>query len=232
MKTAVAVIALLAVSLLCSASMAAQLHWAGLGSGIGGYYNDPPTSGIGYGLGDYHGNWACEIVFDSVTGIPGIVDGSPLITLCVEWNEGLIGENNFSAALNSGAIKGGVGGQTTTDYDPLSDQSAWLFEEYTSGNTFGIADLNRRAAVVQEAIWSLEDELSWSNDYTETASVIASANDAVSTGWTNQSIRVLNITWEDGRDGQDVLVKLPEPSSIIVLVGALGSFFAFRRRRI
>ena len=204
---------------------AIQLHWAGLGTGIGGYYNVPPTSGAGYGEVYPYGNWSCEIAFDSVSGIPGIADGSPLVTLCVEWGEGLIGENNFHAVLNTGAVKGGIAGQTLPDFDPLSDQSAWLFNEYLNGNTFGIADINHRVAVVQEAIWSYEDELnpSWSL-YAETAGIKTLADTAISGGWTNQYIKVLNITWDStNQDGQDVLVRTPEPISILLLgLGALG----------
>ncbi|MCE5322648.1 PEP-CTERM sorting domain-containing protein [bacterium] len=233
MKRIIIAVAIFAAMAVCSSAMAIQLHWDGITGGIGGYYNTPSTNGIGYGLTDYHDMWSCEIVFDSVSGIPGYVDGSPLITFCVEWNEDLIGENDFTATLNTGAVKGGVSGQTETDFDPLSDQSAWLFTQYSNGATFGIADVNRRAAVVQEAIWSLEDELTWSDDYTETAGVIASADAAVNSGWTNQNVRVLNIVWadEEGHDGQDVLVIVPEPSSIVVLFGALGSFVISRRRK-
>lgn len=225
---------IVSVAAVCVLSVGAQavieLHWAGLGSGIGGYYNAPPTSGVGYGLDGYHGYWSCEIAFDPVSGIPGIADGSSLITFCLEWNEPTIGENDFYAVLNTGAVKGGIGGQTLPDFDPLSDTSAWLFDQYLDGNTFGIAEVNRRAAVVQEAIWSYEDELdpgwSW---YAETAGVKALADAAVSGGWTNQNIRVLNMTWQsDGREAQDVLVRIPEPATLVVLT--LGGLLLRRKK--
>lgn len=224
MRVLVVLCMVLVVSLTASATI--QLHWAGLGDyTMGGYYMDPPTNGVGYGLKDYHGNWACEIVFDSVSGIPGIADGSPLVTICMEWDEELIGENDFTATLNTAAINGGFGGGNP---DPMSDQTAWIFTEYNNGNTFNITDVNRRAAVVQEAIWSIEEELDWAHDYTETDGLIALANAAVNGGWTNQDVRVLNIEWENGTDGQDVLVIIPEPMTI-ALLGIGGLLFATKR---
>jgi hypothetical protein len=209
--------AVLLVFSLCSfASAVPLLHWSGLGSGIDGYYNNPPTSGIGYGEVYPHGNWSCEIVFDSVYDLPGYTNGSKLVTFCVEWNEGLIGENDFTAAINLGAVNGGRDG---TGYDALNTESAWLYNEYLNGNTFGITGLNHRAAVVQEAIWNFEGELDsgWSL-YSETAGVKQAAIDAVVDGWTNTSIRVLNINWQDdGRNGQDVLCRIPEPATLLLL---------------
>ncbi len=210
----------MSVFLLSSLAFAVpSLHWAGLGSGIDGYYNVPPTSGVGYGEVYPHGNWSCEIVFDTVYDLPGYVDGSPLITFCVEWNEDLIGENNFTAAINYGAVNGGVDG---TGYDALNTESAWLYNEYLNGNTFGISDINHRAAVVQEAIWSIEGELlvGWSL-YAETASVMQTATNAVANGWINTNIRVLNIFWSNGQNGQDVLCRIPEPVSAVILLSGL-----------
>ena len=149
---------LLAVLVVGSAPVsAAMLHWNGLGTGFGGAYNAPPTSGIGYGL-PYFARWSTEIVFDQVTGVPGYA-GGPLVTFCLEYNEPLYGENNFIGVLNTGAVKGGLSGQTLPNFDPLSNESAWIYDQYLAGNTFGIANVNERAAAAQEAIWSYEGEL-------------------------------------------------------------------------
>ena len=211
----------ISISTFCDVSAVPTLHWLGLGSGIGGYYDNPPTSGAGYGEVYPHGNWSVEIVFDEVYGLAGYADGDELITFCLEWNEELIGENDFTAQINSGAVNGGIDG---TGFDALDAESAWLYEQYITGNTFSIANINRRAAVVQEAIWDFEGELdtNWLL-YLETAGVKQMATNAVIGGWVNNNVVVLNIYWaSDGRDGQDVLAIIPEPSTIAILaVGAV-----------
>lgn len=210
-----------------SAVPSPTLHWIGLGnSQIGGFYETPPVSGVGYGLKNYHGQWAVEITFDSVMNLPGYADGSDLITFCLEWDEDLIGENDFYGVVNAGAVAGGE----PSGYDSLDTESAWLYDEYLSGNTFGIADVNRRAAVVQEAIWSFEDELGWAHDYSETDGLKTMAQNAVIAGWVNTDIRVLNIYWQgNDQSGQDVLMKIPEPATVAML--GLGSLLLIRKKR-
>lgn len=207
---------------------AATLHWNGLGTGFGGAYNDPPTSGVGYGL-PYFYRWSTEIVFDQVTGVPGYA-GGPLVTFCVEYDEPIFGESDFNATVNTGAVKGGQSGQTMPDFDPLSDESAWIYDQYLAGNTFGIGDVNERAAAAQEAIWSYEDELTNPFQYAGTAGVKALADSAILGGWTNANIVVLNLNWvSTGQDGQDVLIRVPEPASLGLL--ALGALALLRRRQ-
>ncbi|HOW70028.1 MAG TPA: hypothetical protein PKY77_05445 [Phycisphaerae bacterium] len=207
---------------------ASTLHWDGLGTGLGGAHNTPPTSGVGYGL-PYFYRWSAEIVFDQVTGVPGYA-GGPLVTFCLEYDEPLYGENNFNAAISSAAVKGGLSGQTLPDYDPLSEESAWIYDQYAAGNTFGISDANQRAAAAQEAIWSFEGELVNPFQYAGTSGIKAAAGTAVLGGWKNTTISVLNLTWAStGQDGQDVLIQIPEPMSLTLL--ALGAIVAHRRRR-
>ncbi|MCD4831610.1 MAG: PEP-CTERM sorting domain-containing protein [Anaerohalosphaeraceae bacterium] len=222
------VILLATATLFVSGSSAnPTMHWIGLGnSQMGGFYETPPVSGVGYGLKGYHGEWSCELAFDSVMDLPGYADGSDLITFCLEWTEELIGENDFYGVVNTGA----VGGSEPLGFDPLDTESAWLYDQYLLGNDFGITDVNRRAAVVQEAIWSFEGEFSWAHDYSETDGLKLMAQGAVIAGWVNTDIRVLNVYWQsDDTPGQDVLIKIPEPATIAML--SLGSLLLVRKKR-
>lgn len=225
--TRMPVIVLAAFVLAALPASAATLHWDGLGTGFGGAYNTPPTSGIGYGL-PYFARWSTEIVFDQVTGVPGYA-GGPLVTFCLEYNEPLYGEDDFNAAINDAAVKGGVSGQTKPNSDPLSDESAWIYDQYLAGNAFGISDVSERAAAAQEAIWSYEGELTNPFQFTGTTGIKALADSAILGGWTNTTVKVLNLTWiSTGQDGQDVLIEMPEPASLALL--AIGSLVLLRRR--
>ena len=58
-------ITLIAAALLIAAATAnasIQLHWNGLNGGLGGYYVNPLTNGVGYGLEFSPDNWATEIM--------------------------------------------------------------------------------------------------------------------------------------------------------------------------
>ena len=212
------------IGLIATVQADATLYWTGHVP-IGGGQLNPPTSNTGYGLADYHDKWATEIIFHEVYDLPGYADASSLLTFCLEWDETLVGGTTFHGVVNTAVIEGSTP-------DPLDDETAWIYTEYLDGNTFGIADVNQRAAVVQEAIWEIEDELAWTPDYAETAGLISTAEAAVTGGWTNDNVRVLNMTYDDQSPAQDVLILIPEPSTIVMLfIGGLSYLCCIRRFR-
>lgn len=97
-------------------------------------------------------------------------------TFCLEYNETFssYGQTLRVKAVNTGAEKGGVAGQTSTNFDPISGQTAYLYTQFRSGNLSGYdyysgsegtasqAQKNDGTAL-QLAFWRLEDEIAYSS---------------------------------------------------------------------
>jgi hypothetical protein len=84
-------------------------------------------------------------------------------TFCLEFSEHFTPGNNYTATINGGAIGGGEWGQTAHYYDPLSNETKWLYGAYhdhavdlgASGFAYGNANW---ASALQLVIWRLEGE--------------------------------------------------------------------------
>ncbi len=214
------------MAILCAASVAAadvQLDWTGL------------SSGVGYGLKDtdtYGGQWAVELLFDYNGGDYIYAPNGVLTTFCIEFDEGFnhSGDYGLVGTLANGAVNGGINGGNP---DPLDAKTAWLYNEYLNGNTFGYADLNARAAAVQDAMWAIEGEAAGANGQTPFVAahqaLIDLAQDAVDNGYVNTNIKVLNMVGADGGDRQDVLARVPVPGA--ALLGMLGIGLVARMKR-
>jgi hypothetical protein len=86
-------------------------------------------------------------------------------TFCLEWNEHINGyPAYYDAAINSYANHGGVSG----GIDPLSQGTGWLVKQFATGLWEGNLTYNygsgrsTSAALLQQAIWMLEEEGPWS----------------------------------------------------------------------
>ena len=156
-------------------------------------------------------------------------------TFCIEESEsiGLPGGPYFYQ-INTGAVKGGNGGVTTTDSAPghtgfsmdnISFGTAFLYSQFRAG-AFGALTASQ-AGQLQNAIWYLEDEingtgLTSANGVDGTSfynlALAAAGNDATAAHADSlgaYGVVALNLFNGDGSVAQDQLAIVPEASSIV-----------------
>ena len=145
--------------------------------------------------------------------IPGHAVNSTFETFCIEIDELISIGSSYWVTIDTDAIEGGAGGGSS---DPLSFETAWLYNEFLDGN-LGI-DTNTKAGLLQDAFWALEDEIGVpsGNTYYDMAK-------GTQCTWTDiGNIRVLNLWENEDHTGlkQSHLVRIPAPGA--VLLGSLG----------
>ena len=165
-----------------------------------------------------------------IGGVPALNDIS-FQSFCVEKNE-YVGDGVYYYQTNVGAIGGGVDGQTTPFYDPLSPITAWLYQSFIEGTLVGYNYGVGRVAsadALQDAIWYSEDELP---DLTTGADFYNQALAAQPTGI--GKVRVLNLFSLDGSRAQDqIVMEAPEPPTYVLIgicVTILGLVVVHRGR--
>ena len=220
-----------------SAASVAMAQSVGVGGTI--RLNDGPGSGPGG-----------EFVATVLSGGSGSFN-----TFCIEYNEYFsYGQTLRVQNISLGAVGGGVnvgpGGTAPSGgnpgYDPISNQTAWLYtgfrNQWLPGYDFaGPASARQSDAnALQNAIWYLENEIGSVSG--QAATWVSMANYAVAHGFTNSNVRVLNLMRESvigsgnfNTRAQDQLyiAPVPEPETYMMLLAGLGlmGFVARRRRR-
>jgi hypothetical protein len=145
-------------------------------------------------------------------------------TFCLERNEYFsYGQNLYVGSITSGAINGGYSG-ATSDYDPISSQTAFLYYEWATGL---IAHTTPNANDLQLAIWSLEGEITAAHPLQMTTGAngfIASAANA--NGF--YGVQVMNLygrydptatngAYTDPKQSQLIYNAVPEPATLFLL---------------
>jgi hypothetical protein len=132
------------------------------------------------------------------------------ISFCLEVTQDVYWGSTYTAALNTGAVKGGAGFLDNSgagidgnaSFDPLSNATAWLYKTYMTDKSSlsGYANTPLFAGAVQSAIWFLEDERPLNFNPSTQSAATDLANQAIAavagpSGWTNPGdVYVLNLT--------------------------------------
>jgi hypothetical protein len=153
-------------------------------------------------------------------------------TFCLEYNEYIYTNMTYDVTISNSAKDGGLGGATNYA-DPISAGTTWLYRAFATGSlsiydytnpgrSTSSGGLSASAGELQNAIWMLEDEITWntSNRFIDLM---------LNSGWSKDTLKandigaygvgVLNMSNARYGNCQDqlVLTAVPEPSALLLI---------------
>ncbi len=171
------------------------------------------------------------------------------LTFCVELNEHFYLGHQYSYKLSDAAIRGG-----TATSDPLSQGSAWLYLQFRSGalDPAYSANHNVNAGQLQQAIWALEDEVTYAAAGGAGNTYIAMVESEFGTfadaqlDYAGNQVRVINVYDPNNSDGlggvydanlggylrQDLIGVVPDGGLTAMLLGMGMLSLAWVRRMV
>lgn len=168
-------------------------------------------------------------------------------TFCLEKFEDASFSVEFSADLNDRTVADPAnpnyaGGMHGGFVDPISNETAYLYEHFILGDLTGYhyahgtaAEKSARASdadLVQLAIWAFEDEVPAPGAGVNAFYDLAKAQ--VIAGYVNKAVFALNLYQQfptNRHEIQDVLVMVPLPTASVAGMGLLAGLGVIRRRR-
>ena len=158
-------------------------------------------------------------------------------TFCLERDEYFNWNTPYNGTIGNSAVGGGM---NTDSGDPLDNRTAWLYTQFLNGD-FGKTD-NEKIAL-QLAIWRIEEEFGPPdangfvyNGYGFLGIAILAQADAYYNLSLLQAnfignIMVLNLYDDSGMLKQSQLIRVPEPSTLLLLgLGLIGLGVLGRRK--